>query len=159
MENFGSSEKETRVWSFLTSALLGADEKDIILLSHAYYNSDEIPPSVNTCKGIVEAYNSRGSSTPINTISANFNSGRNKGKVICWIAGHTHKDMNVELSDGTPVIITTTCNAGAETGSLTRTAGTENENAFDVFSIDTTNHKIYVTRIGAGTDREFTYTV
>lgn len=31
------------------------------------------------------------------------------------------------------------------------------EQAFDVVSIDTTNRKIYCTRIGAGSNREFSY--
>lgn len=31
------------------------------------------------------------------------------------------------------------------------------ENAFDVFTIDKTNRKVYITRIGAGSDRVFDY--
>jgi hypothetical protein len=38
-------------------------------------------------------------------------------------------------------------------------AGTVTEQAFDVFTINKKEHKLYVTRIGCGEDREFPYDV
>ena len=38
------------------------------------------------------------------------------------------------------------------------TANTITEQAFDIFTIDFKNHKIYSTRIGCGEDRVFEYT-
>ena len=157
LNTLGSSETDEKVYAFLASALLDSNNKKIIILSHVYYNSSSIPTGVNNCKTIIEAYNNRSTAAPTSAVNAKFTNCT--GKVICWIAGHSHADSNYNLSDGTPVIVTTTCNAGGEMGGLDRSIGTINENAFDVFSIDTTNHKIYVTRIGAGSDREFTYTV
>lgn len=92
-------------------------------------------------------------------------------KIACIICGHTH----IDLSDtsGKYPIICTTCDAhGIQASSMSsdnRDANTINEQAFDVFHIDTANKKIYVTRIGGGennviesgnyslNDREFSY--
>lgn len=82
--------------------------------------------------------------------------------IIGVIAGHIHRDYNMTSDKGYP-IITTTCDASGTHASTydinypTRTAGTTTEQAFDVFHIDKDNRKIYVTRIGAGIDREFNY--
>lgn len=81
---------------------------------------------------------------------------------IAIVTGHVHRDYSIVSSKGYP-IIGTTCDANGLHASLydpvntVRTAGTTTEQAFDVYHIDTANRKIYVTRIGAGSDREFTY--
>ncbi len=78
------------------------------------------------------------------------------------ITGHVHRDYSIMSDNGYP-IITTTCDANGLQASLydpvntVRTEGTITEQAFDVYHVDTENRKIYVTRIGAGSDREFTY--
>ena len=77
--------------------------------------------------------------------------------IACVICGHSHRDVLETTAKGFPVICTTCDVRGGESGSLTRTAGTYTEQAFDVFHIDTTARKIYATRIGAGSDRETTY--
>ena len=92
-------------------------------------------------------------------------------KIACIICGHTH----IDLSDtsGKYPIICTTCDAHGVQASVAssdnRDVNTINEQAFDVFHIDTNNKKIYVTRIGGGennvietknyslNDREFNY--
>lgn len=78
--------------------------------------------------------------------------------VIGVISGHRHVDGSVTTSAGTN-IIATTCDGYVEHSSslLTRTYGTTTEQAFDVVQIDKTNRKIYLTRVGAGSDREFDY--
>ena len=53
--------------------------------------------------------------------------------------------------------MTTTDNAGAEIGSLNRTIGTINEQAFDVFTVNLDTNQINITRIGAGSDRLITF--
>ena len=91
--------------------------------------------------------------------------------IACIICGHTH----IDLSDtsGKYPIICTTCDAHGVQASVAssdnRDVNTINEQAFDVFHIDTNNKKIYVTRIGGGennvietknyslNDREFDY--
>lgn len=76
------------------------------------------------------------------------------GDFAVWVGGHVHKD-DCELRDGVLSVCTRNdCLMGAD-----RTANTVTEQAFDVFTIDKNAHKLYVTRIGAGEDREFTYDV
>lgn len=92
-------------------------------------------------------------------------------KVACWVCGHNHIDMS-DTSRNYP-IISTTCDAHGAQASVAssdnRDEGTINEQAFDIYHVDTANKKIYVTRIGGGendvriqnnyklNDREFSY--
>ena len=82
-------------------------------------------------------------------------------EIAAVIAGHCHTDAIISTNYNFKVI-TTTCDSGganAETDPLypTRTPGTTNEQAFDVFTVDTVNKTINITRIGAGIDRSTTY--
>ena len=84
--------------------------------------------------------------------------------VMCMITGHTHIDGSITTTGGIPCICTTTDsyaqNYELVDGTPTqveRTKGTVDEQAFDVYQFDFTNRKIYVTRIGYGSNREFSY--
>lgn len=78
------------------------------------------------------------------------------------VCGHLHVDYIME-TDYNFSIIGTTCDAGGansdgyDWNNPTRPAGTTNEQAFDVYSIDTTSKTMYITRIGAGSDRVVSY--
>lgn len=82
---------------------------------------------------------------------------------VAVFSGHVHFDGYYQYSasayNGYIYVIATTCDAyGSQVvGSVDRTAGTVNEQAFDVISIDKTNRLITMTRIGGGSDRTFTY--
>lgn len=79
------------------------------------------------------------------------------GEVICVFSGHSHVDGCIR-TDGGLNVISTTCDAyGAPEGGVVRTKGTITEQAFDVVNIDYENKKIYMTRVGAGEDRVFSY--
>lgn len=84
-----------------------------------------------------------------------FLNGVTNCNVIGLIAGHTHYDYS-DTSNGYPIIITN-CDSAQRAQTLPATAGTVSEQLFDVFHIDTENRKIYATRIGAGSDREWSY--
>lgn len=77
--------------------------------------------------------------------------------VIGIISGHTHYDYDITAEAGYKVICTT-CDAAIGSVASERIEGTTTEQAFDVFHIDTANKVIYATRIGAGADRQFSYT-
>lgn len=147
-------------WEFLANvALMSMPEGyHAIIMPHVFVDGrdDVIPEFTQTILNTADAYNSRGTAV-YGGLSANF--ANCKGLVAAFIAGHTHWDFDKRTTGNIPVIFTTTDNAGAERSEsgLVRTAGTISEQAFDVFSIDKTNKKIYATRIGAGTDREFSY--
>ena len=96
------------------------------------------------------------------SFSADFSDA--SGIAACMIFGHAHRDITGISSDisiaeesiggSIPLFVTTTDNAGGNLdGGVTRELGTNTEQAFDVFTIDKTNRKIYVTRIGGGNDR------
>ena len=75
-------------------------------------------------------------------------------KVIAVLTGHRHADGYLLTTAGVN-IIATTCDATTEGGGLTRTRGTTGESAFECVQIDLTNSKIYLTRIGAGSNRSY----
>lgn len=77
--------------------------------------------------------------------------------VIGVFSGDIHLDAFVYTNGGIPFIATTCDCYSREVGGLDRTVGTINEQAFDVVNIDRTNRKIYMTRIGAGVDREISF--
>ena len=68
----------------------------------------------------------------------------NATNLICLIYGHTHQDGS-STSDGFTAI------------NVTRAYSTSDNGAVSIFTFDTTNDKIYETRFGRGTDREFSY--
>ncbi len=79
------------------------------------------------------------------------------GSFAVWVTGHTHYD-SVEMKNG--VLVTTTVNDSMHNSASSpfhHEKGTVTEQAIDVFTINKSKRKIYVTRIGAGYDREFTY--
>lgn len=78
--------------------------------------------------------------------------------IACWICGHCHYDGSI-IYKNMLIISTQTDNLTMSTqyGGAEMTIGTDTEQAFDCFQIDTLNRKIYATRIGAGNDREWTY--
>ena len=86
-------------------------------------------------------------------------------EIICQFVGHVHDDMYTTVTNengGSLLIISTTTDSYASNNAAaeppyTMTLNTDTEQAFDIVQIDLTNKKIYMTRVGAGNDREFTY--
>ena len=81
--------------------------------------------------------------------------------VAFCLGGHEHRDTFIpytDLENGKGVnFVQTTCDACYAEDGYGRTAGTDNENAFDVVTIDKTQRKIVMYRIGAGDIRSFYY--
>lgn len=80
------------------------------------------------------------------------------GVFIAWVAGHVHEDKLVD-EDGVISISTGNDSYGSAAGFLPpHVENTITEHTFDVFTIDKSRRKVYVTRIGGvGQDREFCY--
>ncbi len=83
------------------------------------------------------------------SVSVDFST-QGRREVIACISGHNHEDLDKEING--ILYITTAASLADE-----RAYGTTDEDAFDIFTIDTANKKIYATRFGAGEDRVFTY--
>ena len=82
--------------------------------------------------------------------------------IIGVLGGHTHYDWSSTSSKGYPIIVSDSdsSNAPDENGNdkpWKRPQGTTDEQCFDVVHIDTANRKIYMTRVGRGDNREFSY--
>ena len=99
--------------------------------------------------------------------SASFNLGSPYGTVtydftgrartfVGALTGHTHMDGYVIYDGRFPVIITE-CDALDSTRHPERTDGTITEQAFEVVQIDVDTKRIYLTRIGNGDDRTFSF--
>lgn len=75
--------------------------------------------------------------------------------VIYAACGHIHKDT-LSVVDGV-TFFSTTCDAMFQDDGYGRTAGTTDEQAFDVITINKTTKTVNLIRIGAGENRSFTY--
>jgi len=79
------------------------------------------------------------------------------GYFTAWVCGHFH-DSFYEVIDGINCISTLNDSLHQPGHSpYTRTEGTDTEHAFDIFTVDKRKRKIFITRIGAGVDREIDY--
>lgn len=78
------------------------------------------------------------------------------GKVVCWVAGHSHVDKLFSLN-GLTVVVTMNDGARQEPGAPEKIEGTDTEQAFDIFSILREERTVYITRVGVGEDREFSF--
>ena len=78
-----------------------------------------------------------------------------KAELVMYLCGHNHTDAHAYESG--VLHVSTSCDAYYKDGGLTRMVGTENESLFDLFLIDKDKKTIQVFRVGAGSDRQFTY--
>ena len=79
------------------------------------------------------------------------------GDFTAWVCGHFH-DSVIEVIDGINNISTLNDSLHKPAESpYERKIGTLSEHAFDIFTVDKKKRKIFITRIGAGVDREVEY--
>lgn len=81
------------------------------------------------------------------------------GNFALWVSGHSHFDTSVVIEGILSVATLNDSMHNSDNSKFKHIEGTTSEQAFDIFTLDKLNHKIYVTRIGCGEDREFTYEV
>lgn len=127
-----------------------------IIFSHIGLNSsaNDWESSFDKIVAILEAYKNH---TAYMLDGKNYDFSSKDGDVIGIFSGHMHLDGAITTTAGIP-FIATTCDAYREEyGKLLREKGTITEQAFDVVQIDRINRNIYMTRIGAGNNREFSY--
>ncbi len=138
----------------------------VVVCSHIplYYMSANFGVAMGICDAFRK--HTKYSTTRTDENRPNFNveidvdfTGRG-GDLAIWVGGHTHFDETRITTSG--IISTATLNDSIHNDShseFLHTKGTVTEHAFDVFTIDKNNHKIYTTRIGCGENREFEYEV
>ncbi len=166
---FGVSQAQAD-W-LINTALDTKENTDIIICAHnAFFPSfdkkdlNEVLEDVNYIESkpirflneIFDAYNQKASlcqeyGEGIFKVCVNADFSKCNGNILCFMAGHHHRDI-VEKSQGGIPIIYSDC-AIMYKYNTPRVDGDISELLFDVVTIDTTNKKIYITRIGAGEDR------
>ena len=88
---------------------------------------------------------------------AGLNASGQYAKIGALIVGHMHDDKDTVV-DGNLLVIGSNCDIFRQTqGEVPMTEGTDTEQSFDVFQVDLANRTIYITRVGAGNDRQFSY--
>jgi len=136
-EQLDSYQNEQIAW--FAESLLNDNSAHIIIALHiVYYSGTSIEPITNQILKVAQAYNARTSIT-YNGNTYNYSSAT--GKVSFCIGGHLHADTTAVIND-IPVLITTTA---APTTTYTCT--------FDVCIADWVAKKLYIKRVGTGTDR------
>lgn len=121
------------------------NEWSVLFFVHRYQDSVSKTMFVN----IVNAFQN-GTSIELDGENINY-SNQGKGKVIAVIGGDVHVDSS-NCNDGF-WYITTTHAFASSSGDI----ATTEETAFDIYTIDTENKKLYATRVGRGEDREWDY--
>lgn len=132
---------------------------DVIIFAHSACDESISGYSKNLSplNQLLDAYSRKEKRTisgDYNNFSVDFSSA--SGKIIAYICGHNHKDETHVQNNGL-LTISTTCDAHYNDDGIQRTVGTTDECAFDVFFVDKKIKKIKSIRIGAGSDREFSY--
>lgn len=82
-----------------------------------------------------------------------------KGTLIAVVNGHLHRDdQDTSVLNGTPIIeVTTSASFVSSIIDDSKQRNTNDEDAWDLISVDTKGHKIHCYRFGRGSDRDFTY--
>lgn len=156
---FGS--KQLR-WLANEALMLPASDWQVVIFSHACISGGlDTIPQINTTSliTILNAFQA-GVATPVTEdsdfpvdITADFTA-QGQGTIIAFISGHKH-------ADGQMVYKGVNCIESLASlcfkGDVGREAGTETEDAWDIFQVDTTSRSIHISRFGAGEDRSFTY--
>lgn len=133
------------------------------IILHSTNMADRIGPIAHLC----DSYNARAVETRHLNLTVDYSDA--KGCVAAIIGGHSHFDYSYTSDGGTLIILTTTDNpeqqwvpdwehSTAYRDPTIRDIGTPDEQAFDVFTLNTMTKSINATRIGYGEDRSWTYT-
>ena len=123
----------------------------VVLFSHAYWHYEAADRNISPKKA--------GKILAENILQIQEES---KAKIILWHVGHVHRD-NYEIikkaNSSILVVSTSTDNytQSVPLGGPKMIKGTNTEQVIEYVQIDKNNRKIYMTRIGAGTDRVFNY--
>ena len=141
---------------------------NVIFMSHhglnnAFSNAPE--DYTNNIWEVIKAYKNKTtySGTVTNSVgsysvSVDYTDNKSNGILAC-ISGHTHTDAS-EVVNNILCISTTTASASLSStidgSTVTPTYESETETAFDLFTFDIAENKIYATRYGLGNDREWT---
>lgn len=160
---------------WLTHKALNVPSGDwnVIVASHAppYTEPDvnrggAVPMNSDVVMNILEAFKNAEPFTVTKSYPSNeayydldvdYDFSNQTGEVIAALFGHIHDDHLLYWNSNIPVLVTINEGRNQRPGALPKVPNTTDELAFDVITVDKTNRKGYVTRVGLGENREFTY--
>lgn len=137
----------------------------VIVFAHSYFVASSITDGTLTpsaqMHGLLVAFKN-GTSYTYNSKTYDF-AQQGAMEVICAVVGHWHSDRSAVVN-GIQVIATMQTAGGddepADDGNTySKTPGTADETAYDIFTIDRKNKVIYTSRFGVGQDRQWSYEV
>ena len=167
--------QQTQFNWFCEDALNFSDKSDasewaVITISHA-----QLYPQLSVAfVSVIEAFmngttasgtatSTYGSYTHTLTYDVDYTS-QGSMEYICHVNGHNHEDSATLIGNTGRYDIDIACDnakayyySGSTRTQYTRTVGTIEEHIMDTLCIDKANRKIYMKRLGVGTDREFSY--
>lgn len=125
----------------VTAAVTGKDNTwTVVLMTHVYWASGSVDQYIGAFTQELAALNADDS----------------HAKIACLIVGHIHKDNTAVVGENL-LVIGSQCDIYAQTQGADMTAGTATEQCIEIVQIDTANRVIYLTRLGSGEDRTFSY--
>ena len=152
------------------SNIADRDEWSVITVSHAQISSQLSTAFEVVLKAFMDGTAVSGSASTAygdytNTLTYNVDfSSQGAMEYICHVNGHTHDDNAVLIGNTGRYDIDIACDngtayyyVGSTRTAYTRTAGTIEEHIMDTLCLDKANRKIYMKRLGVGSDREFNY--
>ena len=97
--------------------------------------------------------------TPSDAISAVDDFITGGGKFICWIAGHTHRDLAGYLAGHNNQLCIVVGTDASDSDNLVyadsaRISGTDSQDLFNVIAFDATEHQIRIVRIGSDSNKQ-----
>lgn len=108
------------------------------------------------CCDMMDAYNEKTTYSSASVGTFDFTGAT--GKIICAFGGHTHVDSVESTTGGIPVIVTGTDSSRVgQDPEYPYVIGTDQEQCFDVVTINYTEKTIKCVRIGRGIDRTVNY--
>ena len=142
-------------WVKKEALSLPDDEWSCVFLSHVYVLNKEENPWGDGADNFVNMNAMR--SVVSDFINRRGDMANSKGSFIAWLAGHRHADGMVKIDDFIHVIQDGDTCQKADNDGYKREANTISEQSFAVYTVDKAKRKVYITKIGAGDDRSFTY--
>lgn len=154
-------------WLAYWALVVPSDDWAVVVSSHVapgeneQTGSDYPVTNYEIVIGLLEAFNNRTSymnvSMSLEYPAAVYADYTDKGgDIICWVAGHSHADKLFKL-DGINVVVCLDDSPLHEPGTPEKIKGTATEQAFDIFTVNKNTKTVIITRVGAGSDRQFSY--
>jgi hypothetical protein len=156
--------QEQLEWFANTALNVPSRDWTVVLCTHTSPSANEPCKNEEVVLGLIDAFRkgekyaceTTDSIPEYNTkIECDF-TGRG-GEFAAWVSGHTHVDRSGIFQDTLCFSIISDWHHNCSTLTFKRVGGTTTEQAFDIYTVSPDDHKLYITRVGAGEDRVFDY--